>query len=254
MKSDFDLIVHKLSEDLEYINIYPLGDLHKGSPLFDEELYQKWKKTVLSDPNGYVLYVGDMMDIALKGSKTNSYMALCSPAEQKEWLANELKFFEDRLLGAVQGNHEVRITNTTSECPLYDAMAKVDLEHLYRENLALIKVNFGKKRSDRQFSYVLALMHGQSRGKVENFSYAIDGVDVFFTGHDHQPKSSFPSKIVVDTHNEVVKMVDFIRITVPSFQSFGGYVIKNMYMPQSSKVPMVTLYGNTKKEVSVTWK
>ena len=29
--NDYEMIVHKLGQELEYINLYPLGDLHVGS-------------------------------------------------------------------------------------------------------------------------------------------------------------------------------------------------------------------------------
>lgn len=255
MYTDFDLIVRKLSGALDYVNIYAIGDLHDGSPNFNEAAFDRWLDTVSKDPNGYIVIVGDMLDVALKNSKTDCFKASLTPSEQKRWLADKLKLIAYKILGAVQGNHEKRSSLAADDCPLYDVMAKLDLEDLYRENMNFIKLKFGTKSSERQYSYNLVLAHGASKGKVNNFSYAIDGVDCFITGHDHQPSSTFPSKIVIDNYNETVKMVDFTRITVASFQNAGGYTLSNMYMPQSScKFPILTLCANKEKEVIVTWK
>lgn len=253
MLDDFVLIKHKLSEELPYINVYPIGDLHIGSGNFNEKSYKRWKEHVINDPYGKVVIVGDMIDNALKTSKTNSFEATMSPFEQKLWLKDELEEIKDKILGATQGNHEYRSNIVADVCPLYDVMAKLDLEDLYRPNMAFLKINLGRRNADRQCSYTIVLAHGASKNKTKNFIYSIDGMDIFVNGHIHEPNSGFPSKIVIDSKNEVVTMRDFTHVVVPSFQGLGGYVLRGMYMPQSSeKFPILRLDGQV-KEVSVQW-
>lgn len=250
--NDFEMVVHKLSRDLDEVNIYPLGDLHIGSPQFNLPLWKKWKQMVMDDPNGYVVIIGDLVDNGLKTSLTNSYEATMRPMEQKKWLADELKPLKDKILGACRGNHEARSIKVADYCPVYDVMTKLDLEDLYRENMAFLKVNLGAKRKDRQFSYGIVLAHGASNTKVKQFAYSIDGVDLMVTGHTHDPQSHFPRKIVMDMKNEVVYQQDFTRLVVPSFLNTGGYALTAMYLPQSNKIPVVKLSGLEKK-VSVLW-
>lgn len=247
------MIVHRLSTELDEINIYPLGDQHIGSETFSEEHWRKWKAVVENDPKGYIVIVGDLLDNGLKNSKSNTYEQTMRPREQKAWLTRELMSLKDKILGAVRGNHENRSVDGSDDCPLYDVMAKLDIEDLYRENMAFIKVNLGFRNKERQHSYMIVLGHGQGRGKTENFSYTVDGMDVLITGHTHQPTSRFPSKIVIDSKNEVVNLKGYTHITVPSFAVYGGYALKGMYLPQDSfKIPIITLSGNC-KEVKVTW-
>ena len=250
--NDYEMIVHKLGQELEYVNLYPLGDLHIGSAQFNKEMWDRWKKMVLDDPNGYVVIIGDLVDNGLKNSKTNSYEATMRPMEQKMWLAKGLKPLKDKILGGCQGNHENRTNVLSDGCPMYDVFAKLDLEDLYRENMAFIKINVGFKNKDRQFAYGIVLAHGASNNKVKNFSYSIDGMDLMVTGHTHDPQSHFPSKIVMDMRNEMVYDMDFTRVVVPSFLKSGGYALKNMYQPTGHKIPVVKLYG-TEKKVDVLW-
>lgn len=252
MEKDFKLIIHKLDRDVKEINIYPLGDLHIGSQEFDYDMWERWIKMVQADANGRVVIIGDLVENGLKNSKTNSYDAFMRPREQKQWLAEQLRPIKDKILGACMGNHEYRSVNDTDACPLYDVMAKLDIEHLYRENMAFLKINLGDKSAERQWSYTMVLAHGQGRAKTENFSYTIDGMDVLITGHTHQPTSRFPAKIVIDSKNEIVKMTEYVHITVPSFTKTGGYALKGMYMPQGHKIPIITLDGE-KKGVYVKW-
>lgn len=253
MLKDFDLIVNKFGTDVPYINVYPLGDLHIGSPDFNESAFRRWKNEVDNDPYAKVVLVGDMMDNGLKNSVTNTYEATMTPFQQKEWLKNELETIKDKIIGAVQGNHEYRDNILTGICPLYDVMAKLDLEHLYRPNMTFMKLNLGQRTKDRQCSYNLVVAHGATKGRTKQFPYTIDGVDVMITGHFHTPESYFRSKIVIDSKNESVTMRDFMHISVPSFTSFGGYALRAMYIPQDGNIfPVVRLDG-TKKETKLIW-
>lgn len=250
---DFDLIVKKFPKTWDHINVYPLGDLHLGSAEFDSVKWNRWKKMVMDDPFAVVVTIGDLMENATKRSIASPHDQTMRPRDQKRWLALEMKPFKDKILVAIQGNHEARTTKETDGCMMYDVMSKMDKEHLYRENAGFLKINVGEKSHDRQFSYTLALFHGASKFKTRMMGYAIDGMDALITGHDHQPQSYFPAKIVIDSKNETVKMRGFTRLVVSPFLKMGGYGMKAMYEPQDhTKIPMLTL-GGTKKEVIVTW-
>lgn len=253
MRDDFDLIVHKLDKELPYINVYPIGDLHIGSGNFSEKAFRRWKNMVEEDEFAKVVIVGDMLDNGLKTSKTNSFEATMQPWEQKKWLTKEFESIKDKIIGAVQGNHEYRSTLIADAYPLYDVLAKLDLEHVYRQNMAFLKINLGQRNATRQCSYVFTLAHGASKTRTNNFTYNIDGMDVFINGHVHQPESSFKSKIVIDSKNETVSLRDFVHITVPSFQELGGYSLRALYQAQSSNViPVIRLNGRV-KDVVVKW-
>lgn len=246
----------KQTLDVNTINLYPLGDLHIGSPLHNPDAFQKWYEDVQSDPNGFVVLVGDLMDIGIKSSKSSVYNQTTTVKEQKKELVNLLEPISHKILGCVTGNHEERITKEIGDCPTYDVLSKLDLEDLYRPNLGFIKLAFGsrKKCPSQKQVYTIGLHHGASKSKVDKFKYAIDGLDVMITGHTHTPSVDFPSKIVLDTRNECIKMVDFVNLVVPSFTTYGDYVERAMYMPNSgTKYPVIQLSGS-EKEVKVLWK
>jgi len=254
IRKDLDLMVYKLPRDISGINIYPLGDLHYGSEQFNEDRWNRWKSTVMADPFGYVVLVGDLIDNGLKNSKTNSYEATVRPRDQKRWLANELTPFAKagKLLGGIGGNHEGRSTEMSDDSPLYDILAKLDLEDIYRENMAFIKVSLGEKNKDRQYTYVIALAHGSGKRKTEVFSLVLDNVDLFVTGHIHDASSKFPAKLIVDTQNDIIREQDYIHLTVPSFLSAGGYGLRGLYEPRGFKIPVVHLSGK-EKYTSLSW-
>ena len=253
MNNDLRLIVHKFDKDLEELHIYPIGDTQIGSAHFNQTLCNSWLKRVENDPLGKIVIVGDMLNNGLKCSKTNVYKEVMNPEQAKEQLYSILLPVKDKILGVVTGNHELRSVNETSSDPLKDVLWKLGLENLYNENLTFLKINFGKNTHSRQSSYTMLLAHGVSKTKTENFAYTVDGLDIMVTGHIHSPKSSFPAKIVIDSRNELVSLVGFTHIVVPSFDQFGGYTARGLYSPQdSTKIPMIILSGKEKK-VEVLW-
>ena len=255
MKNDFEMIVRELPRDLDKINVYPLGDLHIGSPEFSYNKWDKWKHMVKEDKNGYIVIIGDLMDNGLIGSKTNPYEAVMTPTQQKKWLLTEFKdFMAERLLGATQGNHEYRTNILIGESPLYEVMRECHVQDLYRPNMAFIKVNLGTKTKDRQYSYSLVLCHGASKGKKDKFAPTIDGMDCLISGHTHDAHCDFPAKIVMDTKNNVVREVGYATLVVPSFLEYGGYGMRAMYTPKGNhKIPVIELSG-TRKNLDICWR
>lgn len=252
MKPDLELVVHKFPKTLPCMNLYPVGDAQFGSAGFDEGLWDRWKKMALDDPYGYVVFIGDMVNNGLKNSRTNVYREVASPQEQKEWLDRQVEDLADIFLGAVTGNHELRTVDSVGTDPLYDVMDKWGLDDYYRENMLFMKLNLGDKGGGKQASYTLALHHGGSDAKMKVFGYSLENCDFLISGHIHQPKSNFPARYVVDTHNETVRKLPFRNIVVPSFDS-AGYVIRGAFPPQSNNIiPIIKLHGE-KKAIGVSW-
>ena len=255
MKNDLELIVHKLPRNQKYVNLYPIGDVHVGSENFSQDAWNRWKKMVKADPHSKVVYIGDLLDNGLKNSKTNSYLATMQPEEQKNWWKAEFKdFLAEKLLGGTVGNHEERSVQLTGSCPLYDIMCKFDIEDLYRPNGAFIKISLGHKSAERQWSYVIALGHGATKGKKDKFGLSLDGIDALISGHTHTASTEFPSKLVVDSKNDVIRQISYVDLVVPSMLSYGGYGLKAMYTPKcNDKFPILRLSGK-QKDIEVIWR
>jgi predicted phosphodiesterase len=200
--------------------------------------------------------IGDMVDNGLKNSKTNTYEQTMRPFEQKMYLKRMFKPLAEagKILGMCRGNHEGRTSDLSDGCPLYDVASKLDVEDVYRENMVFMKVSLGQRTTERQATYTIVLGHGASKGRVDKFSYSIDGMDILITGHTHQGSSDFLSKIVIDPRNNVINHVGYAHIVVPSFAKIGGYALKAMYAPRDTKkIPVIRLSGE-KKSVEITWR
>jgi predicted phosphodiesterase len=261
MLQDFQMIVHKFP-DRPDITIIPFADTHIGSPECMEEELIDFLKMVEETPNVYLAILGDLIDNCTRNSIGSVFTQRYRPADQKKLIAKLLEPVRDRVLVATQGNHEARSMKDADDCPLYDIMCKLDLEHLYRENIAFVKIQMGDNRNGegkRNPTYVLACTHGTGGGmftggavnRNERFGYVLDGVDALVTGHTHKPVVSAPGKLKVDPWRNTVQVVPFKVVTATSWLEYGGYAAKKMLLPATHSLQTMTLRGK-KKEIIVT--
>lgn len=246
MFDDFKLIDVKY-DDLQQLNLYPLGDVHIGSKECDIELFKSWVEMVKNDPNGAVVIIGDMMNMGLRNSKSNVYEELLSPMEQKELCYELLKPIANKIIGGCSGNHEYRSVKEVGMNPLYDIFCRLRIEDKYRENACFIKLTVGKQGKNPNV-YGVVLTHGSSKAKDEKWTYSVDGCDCFISGHTHLGTHQPLGKIKMDlTHNKV-KPIGYQHIVVTPFQKYGGYAIRGKYLPNNiGQFQCITFNGTTKR-------
>jgi calcineurin-like phosphoesterase family protein len=183
------------------------------------------------------------------------------PSEQKRLMAKMLEPLKGRILCAVSGNHERRSMKDADDEPTYDIMCKLDLEHLYRENLAFVKLRIGDQKGNGSTNptYTLAVTHGAGGGALsggtvnrnERFGYAIEGVDALIVGHSHKPIITQPAKLVVDHANNKISVKPFKVVVSTAWLGYGGYAAQKMLIPSSHSVQRICLAGKH-KELTVT--
>ena len=246
MLDDFTLIDSKF-ENLDHLNVYPVGDVHLGSKEFDEALFREWIETVKNDPNGVVVIIGDMLNMGLRNSKSNVYEETLSPMEQKELCYELLNPIADKIIAGCSGNHEYRAVKEVGMNPLYDVFCRMRIEDRYRENACFIKLTVGKQGKNPN-TYGVVLTHGSSKNKDEKWTYSVDGCDCFISGHTHLGTHQPCGKIRMDLSHNKVKTVGYQHIVVMPFQRYGGYAIRGKYMPNHiGQFQRVTFDGSSKR-------
>lgn len=246
MLDDFSLIQHKFDTP-PFINIYPLGDVHIGSKECDMELLKQWIEMVKNDPNGYAVLVGDIMNMGLKNSLSNVYEEVLNPAEQKEVAYELLNPIADKILAGCSGNHEYRMVKEVGTNPLYDVFCRMRIEDRYRENVCYIKLTVGKQGRNPN-TYGVVLTHGKSKKKDLDWTYAVDGADVFIGGHTHLGTHQPLSKIKLDLSHNKVKPMNYQHVVVIPFQQYGGYAVRNKYLPNAvGQFQRIQFDGSTKR-------
>lgn len=264
MLPDFEMIQHSFLGGHD-IRIVPLADWHIGSQECREEDLMAFLAKVAETPNVYLMLGGDLLDNGIKSSVTNVYRSKLFPAEQKKLAAKLLEPVRDRILAICPGNHELRSVKEVDNDAIYDIACKLDLEHLYRENIVFMKIQMGKEGGSEAVmgklrpTYTLVMVHGAGGGVLtggavnrnERFGYAIEGMDVLVVGHTHKPWTTQPGKIVIDKNNNKVSIKPFDVISMTSWLGWGGYAARKMLPPNATCAQILTLCGSH-KEVIVT--
>ena len=260
--NDFEMIVHKFDTS-DNITIYPISDVHLGSLEHMEREWSQFCIDLMSQPNTYITLGGDLINNATRTSVSNVFDETMRPREQKKIVVEMLTPIKDRILCAVTGNHERRSTKDVDDDPTYDIMTKLNLEHLYRENIAFVKIQLGceekrkdsrSSRSDYRPTYIMAVTHGVGTGRMtggavnrtEQFGTIIDGCDIFISGHTHKPFITQPSKIKIDPRNNRVSVVPFKVLSTSSWMNYGGYAAQKLLNPNSHAKQIITLSGYKK--------
>lgn len=246
MLDDFQLILADYS-DATRLHIYPIGDVHLGSKECNVELFKEWVEMVRNDPYAAVVVVGDMMNMGLRSSKSNVYEECLNPMQQKELCYELLAPIADKIIAGCSGNHEYRNNREVGTNPLYDVFCRLRIEDRYRENTCFLKVTVGKQGKN-PITYGVVLSHGKGKNKDITWTYAVDGADLFVSGHTHLGTHNPLGKIRMDLTHEKVKRVGYQHIVVIPFQEYGGYAMRDKYLPNPiGQFQLITLDGTSKR-------
>ena len=255
MLPDFTIITHKFPERRDIV-IYPIADVHLGAAEHNAEAWGAFCRKIEQEENAYLVIAGDLLNNATRSSVSNIFEEVMRPREAKRLMAEMLRPIRHKILACCRGNHCARNRDVDDD-PLYDIMCKLDCEHLYRENMAFIRLQFGDPEKDglRNPTYILAMTHGSGGGvqtgsmvnKGEKTAYFYENIDALIFGHSHKPFITQPAKISVDARNNKVSLKPFKVISCTSWMNYGGYAMQKMMPPVSIAPQTMKLYGKEKK-------
>lgn len=260
MLHDFELITHHFEKNDDLI-IYPISDVHLGASEHMEREWEYFCSRLLEKENAYIVLGGDLINNTTRSSVANVFEETMRPREQKKRMAEMLEPIKSRILCAVSGNHERRSLKDADDDPTYDIMCKLDLEELYRENMAFVKIQIGDVNSSgmKNPTYTIVVTHGAGGGmltgasvnRAERFGYVIDGMDCLIMGHTHKPLVTQPSKLKIDPYNNKVSVKPFKVVVSTSWLNYGGYAAQKMLLPSSHAPQTIQLCGRC-KDIKVT--
>ena len=264
MLNDFEMISHKFDND--EITIIPVSDVHFGALEHAKQEWEQFCKYIADTPNIYLILGGDLINNSIRSSVANPFDELYRPREQKTRMVEYLTPIKDRVLCAVSGNHERRSMKDDDVDLTYDIMTKLDIEHLYRESMAFVKIGLGQrseKANRAETNFIFGVTHGAGGGiftgaavnRNERFGNIIEGLDCLIVGHTHKGTVSKPSKIVVDRRNEKISVKSYTVVSSVSWLNYGGYAMQKMLLPSKVSDPQQIIIGGNRneKKLEVRW-
>ena len=263
MLSDFDLITHSFSDA---ITIYPVADVHLGAVEHAQNEWQGFLRQVKAE-DAYLILAGDLLNNSVRSAGfANPFDEAIRPREAKKLMVEYLAPLKDRILCVVTGNHERRTYRDDDQDLTYDICSKLDIEHIYRENVAYMSVSIGNRQereSTPESTYNFAVTHGAGGGiytgaavnRNERFGNIIDGLDCLIAGHVHKGFITKPSKIIIDSRNKTVKVRHYVVVSCVSWLNYSGYAVQKMLLPAHACAPqkLRLLSDRRNKRIVTEW-
>jgi UDP-2,3-diacylglucosamine pyrophosphatase LpxH len=245
---DLRMIVIKTPEEFEYIDIYPIADIHCGALKFDHARWTRFKKLLAPD-NAYTLIAGDIFENATKGGKSNVYTQTMNPHQQKVFMTNELYDIREKILCIMPGNHDDRSEKEVGLKPIYDIASSLGITERYRDSICFLKIGVGTRRKQhgRQTQYAGCVMHRTNKTMRYHYSDTIDNLDFYVTGHTHQPEERPLAKYYIDLKNNTVTKKPVQTVVAQSFLGHEPYAMKMAYRASSEQIYKLRLFGNEKR-------
>jgi predicted MPP superfamily phosphohydrolase len=230
----------------QHIAIYPLGDMHIGSPNCDMDRVHRIIDKITEDDNLFCVLLGDQLDMALAGSKSDVYTATQTPGKAVIQVANLLRPLAERrkILAMMDGDHEERLARIAGISPTEMIAEMLGLQDKYTPTTAVL--HFVCKNH----SHVVYASHGNGGGgriggkanQLERLSWIIDA-DVVMAGHTHTPMVFRQKYMKIDPQNGQRKETERLFINCASCLSYAGsYGDVKGYVPSSNIYPVLHFF------------
>ena len=217
------------------IQIVPLGDLHIGDEFFNLKKLENTIKYIKNTSNCYTIFNGDLINNALKTSKSDSYKEQMTIEDQQDLLIKLLTPIKHKILYMTQGNHEYRTNTLASLDPLRYVAKSLGLLDTgrYSDNSYILNLQFGKNKSLKcPNSLIIYGIHGSGSGgrrmgatvnALENLTKICPNADVYIHSHTHVPISYTDICLMYCRQRRSVEEFSRTFVNTCSFVDYGGY-------------------------------
>jgi len=178
------------------LHMYPMSDIHVGSPHFAEDVWDRWSDYLLHTDDVSMLFNGDGLNAAIIGSVSDTYSERMPVGRAMKALRAKLRPLAeaDILDGITRGNHEQRLWRAVGMDPLEQIADEFLVP--YTAHAMLLVYHVGDQE------YRVFVRHGTGNGastvgaqanQLERAARVMDA-DVYITGHTHS-QLAFPRDV-----------------------------------------------------------
>jgi hypothetical protein len=169
--------------------LYPIGDWHWGSRQCDDGFIYQLVKEIKDNPEAKWVGMGDFIENAIIGSKSDIYLQTIPPKEQVDAIISILEPIKDKGLFLILGNHESRTMRAVGQQP--EDIISYALRIPVAGYSACAVFDLKKAHTPRSFSCFFH--HGAGGGYTQggkiNAAAKLRGIvptaDATFSGHTH---------------------------------------------------------------------
>lgn len=250
-------IVKDYSHAFNTLQICFLSDPHIGSSDFDYKSLLFNLQYADSQENAVVFFLGDIMNTAIVGSKSDPYEDVLSPQEQLDMFESLLKIAkgDEKLVKVLQklndtgkiavvhsGNHENRITKAVGISPTKIAADYAGVGEAFAPFYACTDLVLGQDLSpDKAFHFRVVTHHGTGLHNLDGtqgMMRMVGNGNMYVVGHTHQYSHTMDRVVRMNDQGEQVYS-DVIRMCLPA--SGGGTYGAGMSLPDIARQTAVWL-------------
>lgn len=246
-------IVKDYSDKFDTLQVCFISDTHIGSSDFDIKGLVQNLRYADSQENAVIFFLGDGLNTAIVGSKSDTYEDVMNPQEQldifsnvlklargenREKLSSILKKLNDsgKIVVVHSGNHEDRITKAVGISPTKIAADIAGVGDSFAPFFANTDLILRQPLSpDGKFHFGVVTHHGTGIKNIDGIFRLlrnIDNADMCVIGHTHQYAIKTDRTISVDSNGEQYYH-DVICMSLPA--SGGGTYGAGMALPNIAK-------------------
>lgn len=244
------------NEIIDSIKIIPISDTHIGDPLLDLKLLKATIEEIKDEPNTYTIINGDILNTALKNSKSDVYRDTMSPDEQIDKAVEYFEEISDKILVYHGGNHERRSMKDSGVDMSRIIAQRLGIEERYAKDMWYLFLSFGKCKRGRPVTYQIAGYHGSAGGRkpggkanrLKEMS-SIMLADLYIMSHAHEKIITDGLIFVPDEQHRILVEKELNYLLTNSFLKYGDYGASGGYNPSNTSTTEAILDGKIKRFV-----
>lgn len=237
--------------DFDTLQVCFFSDPHIGSCDFDIKGLVDTLKYANSQENAIIFILGDSLNTAIVGSKSDAYEDILEPQEQLDFFSEVLKIAKgDNEMSKVlkdlkdtgkivvlhSGNHEDRIRKSVGISTTKLAASVAGVEEAFAPYYASTELILRQPLSKNgKFPIRIVTHHGTGISNIDGtfrLLRNVDNADMCVIGHTHQQSMKFERTICLNDDGEQ-EYHDVLCLTLPS--SGGGTYGAGMALPDTAK-------------------
>jgi UDP-2,3-diacylglucosamine pyrophosphatase LpxH len=237
IKADVDVLA-------DQITIFPIGDLHIGSPHFERKILDKQLKKIDETKNARIILMGDLAEVSTKTSVGAGVYEQDQNGQQQMMLAKSILYPYRELIDCiVGGNHEERIRKDSGfDLSLYFAQL-MGLEDKYANYQGVVNYTLNQR------SFYVSVWHGAGGGstsggamnrlvKQSNTVLA----DIYLMGHVHQRQACSKQLYIPDARNNKIDLMQqYFIVTGSALTHENSYAEMAGFAPSNVGFPKIQL-------------
>ena len=221
------------------LKLYVLSDMHIGDPSCDIGTLKNIINFIKTTPNCYCILLGDILNTALKESKSDIYTETMNVMDAQKLALDLLLPIKDKIIAMTPGNHENRVWRQVGVDLALWLAEKLGVQDKYRNNNIALSIQFGKDVNGNPFRLNIFGQHGtygggRRLGAAMNALEDLDGIvgnaDIFIRAHTHQPIQGSRNVFLFNEQGNVTRNTKYY-FNSPSVMNYGGYAAQSGYKP-----------------------